>query len=169
MKRYIKLYIILAIQILIIISMVASSYLIFLTGERVFLEVEPVDPRSLFRGDYVRLGYNFSQIDLNSVNHKLDSDYPSHIFISFKKTGDYWQPSIISDSIEAINNNHPFLKGKVTSVYDNQIWAEFGIETYFVPEGQGKDIEKKISERKVIAEVYINKKGIARIKQLHFK
>jgi uncharacterized membrane-anchored protein len=34
------------------------------TGQEIKLKIVPVDPRSLFRGNYARLGYSISTVDL---------------------------------------------------------------------------------------------------------
>jgi hypothetical protein len=38
------------------------------TGVPVLLETQPIDPRSLFRGDYVRLNYTVSDLDLDVLS-----------------------------------------------------------------------------------------------------
>jgi uncharacterized membrane-anchored protein len=41
------------------------------TGEKIMLRVEPVDPRDLFRGDYVSLSYEISSLDRSSYFEKI--------------------------------------------------------------------------------------------------
>lgn len=42
--------------------MIASRYAILTSGREIVLETVPVDPRSLFRGDYVTLRYAISPV-----------------------------------------------------------------------------------------------------------
>jgi len=63
------------------------------------------------------------------------------------------------------------IKGKVTSQFNNNLIANWGIESYFVPEGKGREIEKDIRDvsvkvsvdrtcRALIKELYINDKPV---------
>src|SRR5262245_66029647 len=49
-------------QVLILISMIVLDAAPLVLGERIKLRVTPVDPRDLFRGDYVVLNYDFNRI-----------------------------------------------------------------------------------------------------------
>ncbi len=42
------------------------------TGERILLQSAPVDPRDIFRGDYVTLSYDGSTIDLDRAGIRGD-------------------------------------------------------------------------------------------------
>jgi uncharacterized membrane protein len=50
-----------AFQLTVLIGMIAGRTAMLQSGETVLLRVTPVDPRDLFRGDYVTLGYDFSR------------------------------------------------------------------------------------------------------------
>ena len=49
-----------AFQMVVLGSMIARSTWTLITGETILLHVIPVDPRDLFRGDYVILAYDFT-------------------------------------------------------------------------------------------------------------
>ena len=46
---------------------IAGRAAILRDGRQVLLKVEPVDPRDLLRGDYVRLGYDISRLPADLV------------------------------------------------------------------------------------------------------
>lgn len=48
-------------QLLVLMSIVAGHYSDIARGQSVMLQVVPVDPRDMFRGDYVILSYEFSR------------------------------------------------------------------------------------------------------------
>src|SRR4051794_40816134 len=54
-------------QLTILVGMIALRALPLLTGQTVLVRVVPVDPRDLFRGDYVILSYEFSRIPPQGV------------------------------------------------------------------------------------------------------
>ena len=46
---------------------IAGRAAILRNGQEVVLKVEPIDPRDLLRGDYVRLGYEIAQVPVKLV------------------------------------------------------------------------------------------------------
>ena len=55
------------IQLFTLMYMAAVREAIILTGMTVYLRTAPVDPNDLFRGDYVSLNYEISQVPLKEV------------------------------------------------------------------------------------------------------
>ena len=65
MKRK-NIFLLIGIFWLIIIGgFVAYQEFTLKTGQEVLLKVQPVDPRDLFRGDYVVLRYDITRVDSN--------------------------------------------------------------------------------------------------------
>jgi uncharacterized membrane-anchored protein len=125
-----------------------KQYTLF-TGHEVLLRTVPVDPRDLFRGDYVILRYPFSTINLNE--HGLDPDRAGGVgdmlYVALEINGGY--ATFASVHASAPDGLH--IKGRVASFsasgpagekqYDVEVW--YGIESYFVPEGRGREIESR--------------------------
>src|SRR5438045_3812657 len=59
---------IVAAQVAILLGMIALDGLPLALGERIKLKVVPVDPRDLFRGDYVVLDYEFNRFDPSIIS-----------------------------------------------------------------------------------------------------
>ena len=53
--------------IIIILGFVAFKEFTLKTGEEVMLKTMPIDPRDLFRGDYVILSYEIGNLDIGSL------------------------------------------------------------------------------------------------------
>jgi len=161
---------------LVLFGMIARKQWTVATGTPVVLETQPVDPRSLFRGDYVRLNYTINTLD--------SAKYPA---LSMVKRGDvvfvtlvpgeiYWQPETVST--ERPDAPSVALKGRVDRVsrrWNNQtrkyevshnVRVKFGIENYFVPEGTGRAIERPAGGEKVSIEVAIDRFGNAGIRSV---
>ena len=49
--------------------LIAGRAAILRDGQEIVLKVEPVDPRDLLRGDYVRLGYEISSIPVSRISN----------------------------------------------------------------------------------------------------
>lgn len=142
-------------------------------GREIVVDVVPVDPRDLFRGDYVILGYDFTtsgNITLPPGARKGDRAYASIAKNADRK----W-------TVRAISSSYPtgsapdevVLKGIVD--YVTPIDAEgrqtvgnlrYGIESYFVPEGTGKPLEDQVRERRIEAVLAVGRGGEVAIKAL---
>lgn len=150
--------------LIIIIGFVAAKEFTLRTGTQVLLKTVPVDPRDLFRGDYVILRYKISTLDLN----KIPADYVDFktgdkIYLTLDKKNGYGVPAkIYRNSPES---EELFLKGIVKDVRGKRLTVEYGIESYFVPEGKGKEIER-VRGRTLDVKASIDKFGNAAIKSL---
>ncbi|KKH96863.1 hypothetical protein EO95_03660 [Methanosarcina sp. 1.H.T.1A.1] len=152
------------------------------TGTEVVLKTEPVDPRDLFRGDYVILNYEISTLDLDEVAAEDTSfEYNDRIYLALALEDGYGVP-------KKVYRNPPgdelYIKGTVKElIYDweededgiiteepqiKELRVEYGIESYFVPEGRGLEIESQqwTGEEGVDVKVVVDKYGNAVIKSL---
>jgi uncharacterized membrane-anchored protein len=139
------------------------------TGHEVVLEVIPVDPRSLFRGDYVALGYDISRVPITEGPVRRGSV----IYVTLQKVGDRWKPLASSTTRpENLPPDQVFIKGRIeyasapTSAAPGQANVHYGIEDFFVPEGTGQELEKLVGQKKLDALIAIDGAGNAGIKGL---
>jgi uncharacterized membrane-anchored protein len=154
--------------------MVYDRITLLRTGREIVMDVTPVDPRSLFRGDYVILSYAASRIPDALLPADAPSTRSDPLYVTLARTNGAWTPI-------AVAARHP---GNVT---DDQIvmkarlryplragsrspgtthFVSYGIESYFVPEGKGADLEKLVGERKLSAVIAVDKGGNAAIRAL---
>lgn len=142
---------------------------IVLYGQTVRLRVIPVDPRDLFRGDYVILSYDFSRPSgriqgLSSIwagEHRGKT-----VYVSLEREGggsdsQYWYTSYMS--LNRPQAGTVFLQGKLNE------WGqvECGIESFFVQEGKGREYETAVREKRLSAEIAVTPDGRAALKRLH--
>nr|WP_312115965.1 GDYXXLXY domain-containing protein [Brevibacillus reuszeri] len=126
-------------QFAIIGYQVWSSESILANGTTVKLELAPVDPRSLLQGDYVRLSYTIATLpdtDLES-GKKLrvvlrKNDNGVHEYSGYYEQDGVWNRPYEKQASDVIIN------GK-TLGYQR---IEYGIESFFVPEGTGREVER---------------------------
>ena len=147
------------------------------TGREIVLPVIPVDPRDIFRGDYVRLGYPISSFD--SVVTK-ESPMPaglsigSLVYVVIKPDGAaQWKIASLSANYpQAAGADAAVLKGRIANIYDDQaagvhrVFVNYGIESFFVPEGTGKPLEEQVREHKIETLIALGPDGTAAIKGL---
>ena len=162
-------YIISGVWLFVILYLVISNLSILRNGQEVLLKTIPVDPRDLFRGDYVTLRYEIS--DIRNIDRAYEKD--PYKFYRRRNGNDIY---IVLETDE--NNiakakwwktkrpkNRLFIKGKVQA--DRIQFND--IESYFIKENTGRAIESKINSGEVYAKVKINKIGQAKIQELVFK
>jgi uncharacterized membrane-anchored protein len=141
-------------------------------GREIVVKVIPVDPRDLFRGDYVVLGYSFTRtgdISVPGTTRKGD-----RLFAILKPaTDDDWELVRVETAYpDNVDEGHVVLMGRARSVFkrgpDNVTKASirYGIESYFIPEGTGKSLEEKVRDRKIAAVIAVGGGGEAAIKAL---
>ncbi len=184
MKLWTKIGLLAAVEIAVLAAMIADKQWTLHSGTPVLLQTVPVDPRSLFMGDYARLSYPISQLRLDG-EEALGGDK------AFKRHDPVWvalKPE--ADGAKAVSLHHRrndippgllALKGEVES-YSDFAWdpvnrtsnrqrtlhVRYGIEQYFVPEGSGRQIERPQGGEKVTLLVAIDSRGKAGIQALLF-
>ncbi len=179
---WVAAYALIALQVLTLSYLVWDKETLLNSGREIVLEVEPVDPRSLFRGDYVILSYK----DLSRIKQPvlevpapgdLRGGWPvsgAPICVLLKQQADKtWSPTTAQQrcpETESGPDAHATLTGTIRHVSRRQseIIASvvYGLERYFVPEGEGKKLEDKIRIQKLLVRVAVDKNGRAIIKGL---
>jgi uncharacterized membrane-anchored protein len=155
-------------QLLILLAMIGLRSLPLLTGQTVLVRVVPVDPRDLFRGDYVILSYDFSRVSPQEIEGlpetwrgKRSQWEDRTIYVPLVQDADrvHWK----AEKVTAVKPaSGPFLKGQMGR-YGS---LRFGIESYFVQEGTGRRYEQAIRDRKLSAELAVTSSGQAALRAL---
>ena len=151
--------------IAIAVGLIASKEKTLRSGTAVLLETEPVDPRDLLRGDYVVLNYRISTIDTSAFPGKHLYRPGQAVYVGLVNDGHFWQAVSIAS---AKPGQGIFIRGKIRSFYGSRARIEYGLESYFVPEGEGRSIENMMREgnSSVAVEAVVDKEGSAVIRRL---
>lgn len=160
-----------ALQIGFLAALVEGRASILRDGREVLLKVEPVDPRDLLRGDYVRLGYSISTIDRSMFSVPDAAAAPDAAVMVRLAPGEdgLWQavglrpagiPAAVDDA-ETVE-----IAGRVESDPGGAqaVRVTYGIERFYLPEGQGRPIEQDLSVRPFRMLVAVGADGEAQIK-----
>lgn len=144
-------------QIAFLSWIIAGRAAILRNGQEVLLKVEPIDPRDLLRGDYVRLGYEIRNVPVKIVANAPAGEFTiaEHpIFVRLGKDADgYWRPR--SASLDEPAGTPPEgevdIRGSTAARWtlkpEDSFSVTYGIERYYVPEGEGRAIETDMRER----------------------
>ena len=120
--------VIVAAQLALLLAFIGVKEYALNTGDTVVLQTVPVDPRSLLQGDFVVLRYKISTLPPRLENLPTGRT----VYVSVVEKGEVWEARSYSTSRPS--NDEVFIKGTV----DSNRLLEFGIGTYFVPEGTGQ-------------------------------
>jgi len=235
----IKFFLLILLQILILAGMIGYRYYWVETGEKIMLRVSPVDPRDLFRGDYVSLAYEISSLDLDRLSVKEGFRPKEKVYVILEKEPDgTWKAAGLAKSLPSgkkfiqgtvefekkdslrweitlkddRGNLHPLSprrwverqpggrmtfcldpRGQVTSFTKEDparkdscrggpsvtgvitdikttpfrlLQVEYGIDSFFVQEGKGRDIESGRAGQDLKVEAVLRKDGKAMLKSL---
>jgi uncharacterized membrane-anchored protein len=137
MKPLTKIAVVVAVQLAVLLSVLGFKQYTIWTGETVLLEVGPLDPRDPFRGDYLTMRYEISNLDPDEL---AGDRYPSGgVYVELREGDDgLWQAVAIHDDRERSFDGTVLIKGAVDYRGDsNKLHVEYGIEDIFIPEGSG--------------------------------
>lgn len=150
------------------VGLIISKQHIIRTGKTVLLETVPVDPRDFLRGDYVILRYKISTIDLQQIqSEKSYYGQGERVYVKLEPKEKFWEARAVKTK-RPVSDNGVYIKARVKYCYNKKLDLNYGIESYFVPEGEGKDIEKNMRGNKssVEVEALVDTSGNAIIKKV---
>lgn len=138
--------------------LVGATYPLY-TGQAVRLQVEPVDPRSLFRGNYARLSYVIGRVHLDATLPGLRIGEMVYVSLVEGSQGIMQANGV---SLEQPNTGQ-FIRGRVTSSLNDDaiVRIRYGIEAYFLPRDEALAMEKALRKEKVVANVMLASNGKA--------
>ena len=169
-----KFWAVIVLQIVVLFSLFGFHYAILLTGTPVLLRTQPVDPRSLFQGQYVELTYEISQLDRSlaaegSPLRRGSSLYGEKVYVVLSPRGKYWQATSIDSSPPSLAPGSVLLHGWAYADEDQpQIEVKYGIESFFAPESVAPKLEAMGGSGTFDVEVAVSKQGRALIKRVYY-
>ncbi|NNE82886.1 MAG: GDYXXLXY domain-containing protein [Alphaproteobacteria bacterium] len=164
MMRLFRLLAAVALLSLVLVAMVGLKQFTLATGATVVLETVPIDPRSLFRGDFVRLNYTISDLPLADIAGDSDFAKGDTVFVRLRRGPLYGQPISLHKEYPPVLEDHVVIKGRITRNPRSRVRIRYGIESFFIPEGEGLALERPPPGSKVTVLVAIDRYGKSAIK-----
>lgn len=180
--RYGLIALVVLAQAAVLIQMIVGREMLIAHGRQIDLKVVPVDPRDLFRGDYVTLSYEISAIPVSKIVGRVKAG--QRVFVRLTQTEAGFEarsvsrerPETASSSNDVLLAAHVIYTphetaevadpGSPTGRSLARVALRYGIEKFFVPEGQGRDIEKEVTAKDVVAHIVVGDDGTAAIRAL---
>jgi uncharacterized membrane-anchored protein len=138
---------VLALQTAWLLGTVAVQEHALATGKIILLETRRVDPRDLLRGDYLILNYKISDVPVNLFSPPVNKDLPygTKVFVALAPgTNQFYEVIKASTNELAPSANEILLRGRNDQRWwsTNSIHVAYGIENYYVAEGNGNPTGK---------------------------
>lgn len=162
-------------QTAVLAGIVADRVRLLKTGREITLPIVPVDPRDFFRGEYVRLGYDIGRVPARLIKGPLPRPNAAFYVTLERKPDGTWAPIKFARTwSEETSPDRVVLKARAMSGRLSQDPANpnavhsvrYGIESYFVPEGEGPRLEALARDKKLAARIAVDWSGNAAIKGL---
>lgn len=158
--------------------MIVGRAAVLRDGREVLLKVEPVDPRDLLRGDYVILNYEISRIpltiisDIGEVGDRLDTAGKITVRIGRDDDG-YWRARsawLGNPPAGPAGTGEIEIAGQIPPLnlayIGEDVRVTYGIERFYLPEGEGRAIERDMRVRPFGVRVAVPASGNAQVKAL---
>lgn len=167
--------------------MIADRVSLLNSDKVVTLRTVPIDPRDIFRGDYVVLRYGISDIALTAYKGTTDLARGDTVYVELHKDkSGTWQAAGIDTEMTKPADGNYIIRGRITRIVERNpqpaagpkepreapcplcgtAHIAYGIESYFVPEGEGRDIETARNRAELKVDVALTDDGEAAIKAL---
>jgi uncharacterized membrane-anchored protein len=161
-------------QCALLILMVGDRVRILREGREVTLQTQPVDPRDLLRGDYVVLGYDISQLPAGALAGQPTAERNPVVFVKLAPdaNGLYQAASVHAEPV-TVTAPEVLIRGRITHscgstsrTFCDKLQIRYGLESYFLPEGEGKTLEQARNQQKLRIVAAVLPSGRAAIKRL---
>ena len=158
-------------QILLLIAMLAYALMPLYLGKEIKVRVNLYDPRDIFRGNYLSLSYDFS----NLQRYKFDEKTGMEIDVydgNFTKNDEIYailkQDANATYAFDKFSFTKPkdalFLAGK----FDGYSFVKYGIEEFYMPTKKAQQTEQEMLDQDVdaVAVLMVMYDGRARLKDI---
>ncbi len=152
-KEYLSLIIVLNIISVLIFSIIIYNQWPYLTGKKIVLATQPVDPFDPFMGQYMVINYDISNLN---VRENFDTGDTIYVMLLEDEQG-IWREQEISKTRP---KEGTFIKGEIKYFYGNSVSVEYGIEQYFF------ERNARMPTTNITIEVLVSSSGRAKISQL---
>lgn len=164
------------IQVGLVAAMVFDRARILRDGVDVKLQTRPIDPRDFLRGDYVMLSYDISSLPAGALKDQPAPTRRSLVYVKLSpKENGFFEAVAVSLTPIAVEGRDVLIRGRIVggdtcggfvNTFCEKLQVNYGIERYFVPQGEGHALEQARNEGKVAVVAAVTHTGRAAIKRL---
>jgi uncharacterized membrane-anchored protein len=148
--RRIAFAVLVAAQLVVPLAVIGVNEVALATGTEVTLATAPLDPLDPFRGRYVELDYEISQLPAPTRD--------GTVYVELRERGDRWVAYRVHSSYP--DTDRPVIRGRVEGGV-----VTYGIETYFADEDEAPRLEREA----LLVDVVLDDDGQARIDEVRVR
>jgi uncharacterized membrane-anchored protein len=163
-------------QVVLVSLMIYDRVRVLRQGDEVTLQTRPVDPRDFLRGDYVTLSYEITNLPAGALKDAPSRGRGTPVFVKLARKGDgfYAAVSVHAEPVP-VADGEVVIRGRAIGgancgsahrAFCDRLQIHYGIERYFVPQDDGKEIERSRNQGKVSVVAAVTPAGRAAIKRL---
>lgn len=146
-----------AVQLMVLLGMIGRHSFTLATGTEVVLKSEPFDPWDPLKGEYVRLRYNVSTVPIPlAEGEEPPYERGDAVWLLLQKGEPYWTVAGIGKERSRPGPDQVSVRARVDWVqwwsaptepkpagFEAQVNLLYGIEEFYVPEGEGRGLEEE--------------------------
>ncbi|KRR08918.1 hypothetical protein CQ12_08080 [Bradyrhizobium jicamae] len=163
-------------QIALLAAMIVDRMQVLRDGTEVTLQTRPVDPRDFLRGDYVVLGYDITQLPAGSLQNQPSGERHPLVYVKLtpNRDGVHEPVSVHADPVP-VASPEVLIRGRIAygascgpkaDLFCEKLTIRYNLESYFVPEGEGRKLEDLRNQNKLLVVAAVLPSGRAAIKRL---
>ena len=159
-RRRIALLVVMLVQLAVPLALAAVAAADLAFGQEIRLRARPVDPLDIFRGNFVVLRYDISQV---AVGDRVRRGEKLCVRLSEQRgvwSGDFAVPDRDREGTAICG------RARSDASAGAAVSIEYGIETYFASAERARKIEQSISRDQLYVVVDLDEDGSARIERL---
>ncbi len=150
-------------QAIILVGLLVQAAMPLWTGQEVRVKIMPVDPRSMFRGNYVQLNYGIGQLPENALDADINKPRIGEvIYVILKADANnvyHYAKATLEKPSQGI-----FLRGHITH-NTRPYRVKYGIEAFFKPKEKTLELEQQL-RKGGIAVIMVSASGKAALKDV---
>ena len=171
-------HLLVALQVLFLLGQAVRVEVAIARASVVTLKVVPVDPRSLFMGNYMDLNLDITRLDMSKIRHDKAVEslsYGDTVYVELAPE----RPYARAMSVAATPPSGLYLKGRMQYFSraemprpgggteagpPTEMVVDYGLERYFIPESRQHEVEEMTSWRRgkqpeILVEVAVTSRG----------
>ena len=158
--RRIALLAVVLVQLTVPLALAAAAAADLAFGREIRLRARPVDPLDVFRGNYVVLRYDISEVAVGFQVRRNET-----VCVRLTEQNDVWTGDFGLPESDA-GDSAICGRARADAAAGEQVGVEYGIETYYASADRAREIERSIGRGRLLAVIDLDDDGSARIKRL---
>ena len=154
-SRRIAFWLVVAVQALALVALIGLNERALASGDEVTLRTVPVDPVDLFRGNYVRLRYEISSLQVTRRMQPGDA-----VYVPLHASGDASTGSV---GFPSPPSGGTFIRGTARRVTAGRAEVSYGIETYYADADEAQRLQ---AAGTLLVSIVVGDDGQARISRV---